>query len=386
MTRYDIQGRTAVDQRPGEVDPQRRRQARQYARQRRRLWLAELTLGAAAAAVFLLSGGSAALRDRVSGPDTAQLQAVAVYALVVGVAWALLVAPLQLYGGYVLPRRYGLGRQGLGGWLLDRAKLALLGGAFSLLVVELVYALLRTTPQWWWLWTGLVLLAVSTLLSGLAPVLLFPLFFRFEPLKDRELVRRLERLARDAGTGVRGVYRFDMSRKRAEANAALAGLGRTRRIVLADTLLDQFTSDEIETVLAHELGHHVHGDLGKGIAVSAVVTLGGLYLASQALAIGTSRLGLDGAADVAGLPLLALVMGAFSLVSMPLNNTWSRWRERKADHYALQATGKPQAFRDAMLRLAGLNLAEIEPPRWVEVVLMSHPAIGRRLEMARKFE
>jgi STE24 endopeptidase len=155
--------------------------------------------------------------------------------------------------------------------------------------------------------------------------------------------------------------------------------------VSGDTLLDNFTADEIETVLAHELGHHVHGDLGKGILVQSIVTLGGLWLAGLALRWGVAAFGFQGVADVAALPWLLLVLGAFGLLMMPLNNAYSRWRERLADRYALETTRKPRAFAAAMTRLANQNLSEADPEQWVEVLLYSHPAIGRRVAMAQEF-
>jgi STE24 endopeptidase len=165
----------------------------------------------------------------------------------------------------------------------------------------------------------------------------------------------------------------------------IVGLGNTRRIILGDTLLDRFTADEIETVLAHELGHHVHKDMAKGILVQSALTLGGLWLANLALRWGVNAFGFEGVADVAAMPWLALVVGAFGLVTMPLSNAYSRWRERLADRYALETTGKPGAFASAMTRLADQNLADADPERWEEVLLHSHPAISRRVAMAREF-
>jgi STE24 endopeptidase len=239
---------------------------------------------------------------------------------------------------------------------------------------------------WWWLWTALVILFLTVILSNLSPVLIFPLFYKFTPLDDEELVARLTRLAERAGARVRGVYRFDMSSKTVEANAAVVGLGNTRRIILGDTLLANFSPDEIETVLAHELGHHVQGDLGKGILVQSGLTLGGLWMASLILRWGVTAFGFGDIADVAAMPLLALAMGVFGLITMPLGNTYSRWRESMADCYALETTRKPQAFATAMTRLADQNLSEADPERWVEVLLYSHPAIRRRVAMAKAFD
>jgi STE24 endopeptidase len=223
------------------------------------------------------------------------------------------------------------------------------------------------------------------LLANLAPVLLLPLFYKFKPLSDdhADLVNRLLRLAEQAGTHVRGVYQFDMSRRTKAANAALTGLGNTRRILLGDTLLNDFTSDEIVTVLAHELAHHVHKDIPIGIIVESAVTLIGLFLASLGLTWGVEAFGFQGPADIAALPLLALVMGAYGLLTMPLTNAYSRWRERRADEYALIATGDGPAYASALARLANQNLADADPPGWMVFLFYSHPPLNRRIAMAQ---
>jgi STE24 endopeptidase len=367
------------------LDPERQKKAKEYARIRRRLMLVDLGLGAVYALVWLLSGASFWLRDQVLALTQNQLLVVALYAAAFGGIYALLDAPLGYYRGFVLPHRYALSTQTFRAWLWDQVKGAAIGGALGLVLLEVIYALLRLSPDWWWLWTALVMLLFSVVLSNLAPVLIFPIFYKFTPLDDEDLVTRLTRLAERAGTRVRGVFRFDMSSKTVEANAAVVGLGNTRRIILGDTLLDNFSADEIETVLAHELGHHVHGDMGKGILVQSVLTLGGLWLANLALRWGVTAFGFEGIADVAAMPWLALVLGAFGLITTPLGNAYSRWRERLADRYALGTTHKPQAFVSAMTRLADQNLADADPERWVEVLLHSHPAISRRVAMAQEF-
>jgi STE24 endopeptidase len=367
------------------LDAERQQKAKEYARIRRRLLLVDLALGAAFVLVWLLSGASLGLRNQVMALTNQPLLAVALYAAVFGAAYGVLDAPLSYYSGFVLPHRYGLSTQSLRAWLWDQVKGAAIGGVLGLVLLEVMYVLLRASPDWWWLWTALVMLFFSVILSNLAPVLIMPLFYKFVPLDDADLAARLTRLSEQAGARVRGVYRFDMSSKTVQANAAVVGLGNTRRIILGDTLLESFSSDEIETILAHELGHHVHGDLGKGILVGSALTLIGLWLAGRALNWGVAAFDLAGLADVAAMPLLALALGAFELVTMPLNNGYSRWRESLADRYALETTRKPEAFADAMTRLANQNLAEADPERWVEVLLYSHPAISRRVAMAKEF-
>jgi STE24 endopeptidase len=153
---------------------------------------------------------------------------------------------------------------------------------------------------------------------------------------------------------------------------------------LGDTLLNEFTPDEIETVMAHELGHQANGDITLGILFSSVMTIGGLWLASAGLEWGIGQFGFDNPADIAALPLFAMVMGLFGLVTMPLNNAYSRWRERLADRFALRLTNMGASYASALKRLANQNLAEADPERWVEILLYSHPALRRRIVMAEE--
>ena len=369
------------------LDPERQEQAKEYARIRRRLMVVDLALGGLYALVWLLSGWSVGLRNYLlQWTDNVGLL-VAGFVLIFGGIYFLLDLPLGYYSGFVLPHRYGLSTQTLGGWVVDLIKSVLLGGVLGLLVIEIIYYVLRISPDLWWLWAGLILLFFSVILANLAPVLLMPLFYKFVPLEEEhaDLVDRLMNLADRAGTRVRGVYQFDMSRRTKAANAAITGLGNTRRIILGDTLINEFSPDEVETILAHELGHQVHRDIPIGILVESIITLGGLYLASLGLQWGVEVFGFEGVADIAAFPLFGLVVGAYGLVTMPLGNAFSRWRERRADEYALKATGNGQAYASALTRLANQNLAEADPEPWVEVLLYSHPALNKRIAMAESY-
>lgn len=368
------------------LDPQRQIRAREYARIRRRLMLVDLGLTAIYCLAWLISGWSRQLADWLAGWSANPAVLVAGFGAVFGGLYALINSPLSYHSGFVLPHRYELSNQTLGEWLVDQFKGGLLAVFFGLLMLEIIYAVLRAAPDMWWLWAALILIIFNVLLANLAPVLLFPIFYKFKPLEEEygELVSRLMRLADQAGTRVRGVYQFDMSRRTKAANAALTGLGNTRRILLGDTLLKEFTPDEIETVLAHELGHHVHRDIPLGILIESLITTVGLYLASLALNWGVTAFGLEGPEDIAALPLLVLVMGLYGLLTMPLGNAYSRWRERRADEYALQATQNGAAYAAALTRLANQNLAEVDPEPWVEFLLYSHPALGKRIAMAQK--
>jgi STE24 endopeptidase len=367
------------------LDHERQKQARTYARIQRRVMLVDLALAGIYTLAWLAFGWSGILKSGLSSYTNNDWLLVAGFGAVFSAGIYLQGLPLAFYSGFVLPHRFELSNQSLGGWISDQVKSILLGGLLGGVLLEVVYAILRASPDVWWLWVALFLLIFNVVLANLAPVLLFPIFYKFSPLGEEhaELAQRLVRLSERAGARVRGVYRFDLSRRTKAANAALTGLGNTRRILLGDTLLAEFTPDEIETVLAHELGHHVHKDIPLGIAIESAITLVGLYLASFGLKWGIATLGFDGPADIAALPLFAIVIGAYGLVTMPLGNAYSRWRERRADDYALQATGNSKAFAAALTRLANQNLAEADPEPWVEFMLYSHPALNKRISRAR---
>jgi Zn-dependent protease with chaperone function len=228
-----------------------------------------------------------------------------------------------------------------------------------------------------------VFFVVGIALAALFPILIVPLFYRLTPLANPELTDTLLALARRAGVGVVGVWVVDESRKSRTANAAVVGLGRTRRIILYDTLATSFRREEVETVVAHELGHHVHGDLRRGLLVQGALTLLTFWLAGRFMDAGVGFWGLTGPADPAGLPWLALVLLGIGVLQLPLSNGFSRWIERQADDFALTLTGNPAAFIGAMERLGELNLAERRPHRLKELLLYSHPALDRRIARAR---
>jgi len=367
------------------LDPERQRKAKEYARIRHRLLVADLAIAAIYVLVLLLSGLSAWFKAQLLLVTTQSLVVVALYFVAFSIVYGLFDFPLSYYGGYVLPHRYGLSTQSLRGWLADQAKGAALSLGIGLVAMEVMYYLLGAFSSIWWLLTGILFLFFTILLANLAPLLIVPLFFKFRPLEDEELVSRLISLAERASTRVRGVFTIDLSTKTTMANAALMGLGNTRRIVLGDTLMEKYDADEIETILAHELGHHVHGDVWRGIAVQAALTLVGLFLADCLLRWGVSYFAFEGLADVAAFPLVAMAMGGLAVLAMPLANAYSRWREGLADQFSLEMTGKPQAFISSMTKLANQNLSEVEPEPWAEFLLYSHPAIGKRIKRAQGF-
>jgi len=311
--------------------------------------------------------------------------ALLIYALLLGAIMKVVSLPFDYAGGFWLEHRYGLSNLALAGWVKDEIKGLLVGGVLGILALEFLYWALRTWPHDWWLVTGAVFAVFFVVMANLAPVVILPIFFKLAPLANPSLEDRLRRLAESAGTRVRGVYEWKLGEKTKKANAALIGLGNTRRILLADTLLEGFSEDEIEAVLAHELGHHVHADIWRGLAVQTSATLLGLYLVSLALAGWSVALGFRGPSDFANLPLVVLVTLIVSLLLLPAVNGFSRRMERAADAYAVRSIARPSVFVTGLERLASLNLAERRPHPLIEFVFHSHPSIDSRIEFVKRF-
>jgi STE24 endopeptidase len=374
-----------------ELDEKRQQEARVYARTRRRLSLVSMGIAAIGIILIFLTGLDRGLRNWLQGLNWQPVAGwfplqVLAYMLILMLAYEIITSPLGYYSGYILSHRYGLSTQSLKAWLFDLFKGLILSLVLEAFVLELVYVLLATQPQLWWLWVALVLLFFTVIMANLAPVLLLPLFYKFTPLPEGELTQRLMKLTEQARTRVRGVFTMKMSDKTTVANAALMGLGNTRRIVVGDTMLDRYTPDEIEVVLAHELGHHVHHDIWKLIISQSVLTLVGLYLLNLVLHWIVDTLHFyRWLADPATIPLVLVLTAVFGLVVMPLSNGLSRAVEYQADEYALQATRMVEPFKNAMTRLANQNLAEAEPSPIIEFLFYNHPSINTRLQHADEF-
>src|ERR1035438_8161610 len=286
-------------------------ESRRYNRIKRWVGLGDFVVGFGMLVVLLATGWTSTLRDFALGEHHGAARnysvAVFLYVLMLMLIGKVIGFPLDYYA-FRLEHRYHLSTQRLRSWLWDEFKGMLIGLVLATIVVELIYFLLRQIPQYWWLIAWALFLGMMVLLAQLAPVVLFPIFYKFEPLDNEELKRRLIVLSERAGTRVRGVYRWHLSEKSKKANAALTGLRATRRIILADTLLDNYSDDEIEAVLAHELGHHVHRHILKSIFVQAGITLFGFWLANEVLRYAVERRNMyETLSDFANLPLLILV-------------------------------------------------------------------------------
>jgi STE24 endopeptidase len=368
--------------------------ASRYHRLRRTADLASALLGGAFLLALAGSGAAVALRAWVEhvlsvaglAGTRGWLVLIAAYVALVALATELLTLPLAWYRSYALDRTYGLSHEGLGAWALDHLKALGVSLVVGIAAIEVAYVLLAAFPAWWWVPAGALFALLAVGLAFLAPVVLLPLFYRFEPLEREPLRDRLVALAARAGTPIVGAYTWKLGEKSRTANAALVGIGATRRILVSDTLLDEYSDDEIEVVLAHELAHHVHRDLWTSIALDVLLLWSALAAAHVVLRASWGALGLRSPADVAGFPVLVLTVAGWSMLATPVANALSRTHERRADRFALELTGNAGAFIAAMKRLSAQNLADERPSRLVEILFHSHPPIPQRIAAAREWQ
>ncbi len=370
---------------PTRPDPESpRHKARDYHRLKRRLALGRLLL----AAFFMglaLSGGSLALWGWISALGLGPRWGLALQFTILGLAYRLMVLPVSVVSGYVVEKRFGMLPLTGAGWARDFAKALGVEYLLGLAGILILYELMARPDPYWWLLAGAAYAVLSVLLAQFAPIVLFPLFFKFKRLDDEGLSVRLAALCQKAGVPVVGVYAWNLSAKSNRANAAVVGWGPTRRVVLSDSLMARFTPSEVEVVLAHELAHHKLGHLGLLLTGQSLVVL----LALWAVHIGYNMLGpwfdLTHRAQPAGLPLVFLVMAVVSGTLLPAFNALSRKLETQADEKALEWTGLAGSFISAIERLAAMNLGEWDPPRWSEILFATHPAPAKRVQAARDY-
>jgi STE24 endopeptidase len=361
--------------------------ATRYQRLRRRTFLIGAAWQAVLLVTILATGGSTALRLAIEsqfGPGFAIV--CALYVLTLGVVYELVRLPLAFYHGVVLERRYDLSTETTSRWWADHLKSSAIALGCVVAAALVVSSLLRWNPDRWWIAAALSCAAMLVLLAKLAPVVLLPFVYDVRPLAREPLGSRLLALADRAGARVLGVFEWRVGDRTRKASAALVGIGRTRRILVSDTLLAEHSDEEIEAVLAHEIAHDARGHVWSAIALEAGLIAFACYAADAALATFAPVLGLAGKTDIAGLPLVALAAGAVSFASMPVTNALSRAHERRADRDALELTRNHAAFISAMRRLAGRNLAEERPSRLVELLFHTHPSTAARIEAAKQLD
>ena len=358
--------------------------AKRYSKSKLTLGILRLVLSFMFLLAFLSLGASAALDGLIRRVTDNYYLQLSVYLLVFAVVYSAVLLGLDFYSGVVLERRYGLSNQTVGRWFLRDLKQWLLSTVLAIGGFVLLYRAIRGWPAWWWLIAAVGWFVMLVLIGKITPAIVVPLFYKLRPLTDRDLADRLFALAQRCGVPVKRVLEIRLSRETKKANAAVVGLGRDRRILIGDTLLDLCSHDEIEAVFAHELGHMALRHSWKLLGVGAVGSLVGFYLLYLLLGRSAAALGFTGQEDIAALPLLIWWLMLFGLIVQPLHAAWSRYFERQADLFIVGRVADPQSLISALDKLAERNLADPHPSRLVELLFYDHPPIAKRIAYLRQ--
>ena len=301
------------------------------------------------------------------------------FILVVGFVGSVLSFPVSYYSSFYLEHKYNLSNQAFGKWIWENFKGLLVSLTIGIPILLLFYFSLNQFGDNWWLPFAVIMFFVSVVLSQIFPVLILPIFYKLTPIDNEELKERITALAKNAKIKVENVFKFDMSKNTKKANAAFTGLGKTKRIILGDTLLDNFSDDEIETVIAHELGHYKKKHIVKNIIFGTVTSFLTLFIIAYLYKSSLSWFNFSSITQIAALPLLAIWSMLIGIIQTPLGNILSRKYEYQADEYAVKETGNADVFIGTLEKLNKQNLGDNEPHPFVEWFFYSHPSIKNRI-------
>ena len=360
-------------------------EAKKYHRIKNRLFVINIVFSVLVLLAFILSGFSSFLKSALSGSIPNPLLLKGMFIIVLSSIFYVLGFPLEFYEGFVLERRFKLSNQGLSGYLKDNLKKSLLSLVIGLIAIEVLYLFLACFGRIWWILAAIGWFLLTVILTRITPSVFIPLFYKYLPLKDEELRRKIREMFAQTQTPLKDIYMIDFSSKTRKLNAAVAGFGKSRRVILTDNLLAELSHDEILSIVAHELGHYKNKDTIKIIVFSAVITAILFFLSDIILRRSFHYFNYSSIADIAGFPLFCLVMLVLGLFSLPLQNGFIRALETTADLYSLKLTQKPEVFVSMMEKLARKNLADVQPGEFVEFMLYTHPPIGKRIKLAQEF-
>jgi len=363
------------------MDPERKKLAKKYERLKLTAQLCQGVVSLILMFLFVALGFSKQLESFIYSRASNPYVALLLFAFLIGILSTLLAFPVDFFFGFRLEHKFGLSNQSFSAWVKENLKATGIGVILGTPVLLVSYFFLLNSSIWWF-WLACILFLYSVVLVQIAPLIIFPLFYKFTPIENETLNRRIEELCNSVGFAVKAVYSFDMSKNTKKANAALTGLGKTKRIILADTLLSGFSQDEIISVLAHELGHYKKDHIRKSILISVGTTFTGLYLISIAYSTLLGKFGFRHPWELGALPLLAILASLLGFLLKPFNSFVSRKFEFQADRFALEKTRNPAAFISMLKKLAFLNLADEKPDKFVEFWFHSHPSIEQRITAA----
>jgi STE24 endopeptidase len=363
------------------LDEGKQQMARQYEKEKRLLALAGMGLSLLLLLVFYYSGLSVRLAHLF--PEVSITLTFFVYITVFMTFMSLISLPLSFYSSYRHEHKWKFSNHTVKSWLWEQVKAFFVGLFILFIILSLLFWIMSVFPRTWWLFAGLAMAIVNVIFATVLPVIILPIFNKYTPIQNEELTSSLENVLNQGGLKSSGFFKEDMSRQTKKENAFLAGLGRTRRVVLGDNLMENMSVPEIGTIIAHEVGHFRHRHIWKHIFSGTVQQLVIFFALDQIVRSIFPQFLSSTRANLALLPFLAIIGGAISmLLFSPLSNAVSRHFEREADRYALKAVGDKRPFITALAGLADRNLANAYPEWWVRLLYYSHPPIGERLKMA----
>jgi len=355
------------------------KQSKQYSKLKVGISIIQFIMIIAFFLVMLFSKASVLLADAVKSRFENFYLQVGLYLIIFGCIYYLIFLPLNFYEGFLLEHKFHLSNQTLAGWAIRSFKKLLISLPILLLAAEALYLALRYCGDYWWLPVTAAWLFMTVVLSKIAPILIIPLLYKCRPLADNELKEKLLELGKRCGVIIKDVFEIKLSKETKKANAAAAGFGKGRRILLGDTLMKDYTADEIEAVFAHELGHvrllHTWKILGFGTIVSAAC----FYLTSLLFGRSVNILGFENIYNIAAFPLLLLFLLLVGFALVPIQNGYSRHLEKQADIFALARTADSRNLASALSKLSIQNLSDPSPGRLVKLFFYDHPPIGERL-------
>jgi STE24 endopeptidase len=361
--------------------------AKIYSRLKMKLSIIDMIIDILLISFFAFSGISGRITSLIRSYDLGSDYAVfLVFLSVIGIAAGMVSFPLDFYSSYIIERRYNLSNQGLLRWTAERGKSLIVSLVLGIPVALVFYHFLVLTGNDWWLYFSGFVFFFAVLLARISPIIIYPIFYKFTPLQNGEVKDGIEKLLKDAGMTVRGLFTFNMSKNTKKANAGFTGIGKSRRIILSDTLIENFTPDEIRVIFAHELGHYKYRHIAKNILMSGIMIFFAFYICGSLYEWTRLNYGYISPTEIAAIPMLFFYLSVFSIIIMPLTNMISRKYEREADRFAIETTGDSASFISSMEKLAELNLSDREPDPVIEFLFYSHPSIKKRIEFAKSFE
>lgn len=335
--------------------------------------------------LFIDLGFSLSLQNYIQSFTENSYLVFLMFVFTLGIASSILFLPVNIYTGFYLEHKYNLSNQTFFKYFLENLKSMLVGLVIGVPILLLFFYVLNKFDDLWWLVFASAMFLISVVLSQIFPIVIMPIFYKVSPLQDEELKSRISNLAKDAGIKVQNVFTFDMSKNTKKANAAFTGLGKTKRIILGDTLLKDYSKDEIETVIAHELGHYKHKHIVKNIVFGTVSSFLTFFVISILYKNSLSWFDFEYITQIAALPLLSLWAMVIGLIQSPIGNILSRKYEYEADRYAIETTRKPESFINTLNRLTNQNLGDREPHPFIEWFFYSHPSIKNRVKAIQDF-